>query len=271
MRVVVALVLAQLFFAAPALVTPARAQGQFEGVYTLSMAGLPIGKLTWRAHIGATDYTTSVSGRAVGIFTILLSGDGNVLVKGTMKDGRPQPLTYTSTDTRENEKTSVNITFDGSKVRDLKVIEPPPESDRVPITDAHKSDVIDPLSAFLIPGTRSDGLAPSSCQRTLPVFDGRRRFDLALSYRRLDKAAPEKGYTGPALVCAVKFIPISGHRSSSPLVEFLSKGRDIEIWFVPVAGTRLLAPIKLVVASVLGDMALRADQFETSPAFAPAP
>ena len=46
------------------------------------------------------------------------------------------------------------------------------------------------------------------------------------------------------------------------------EGRDIEVWFVPVAGTPLLAPVRLSVASALGNMVLRADQFETAPALA---
>ena len=85
---------------------------------------------------------------------------------------------------------------------------------------------------------------------------------------RLDKATPEKGYNGPALVCAAKLTPISGHRASSPLVKFILDGRDIEIWFVPIAGTQLLAPIRLSVASAVGTLLLRADQFETQPALA---
>ena len=111
-------------------------------------------------------------------------------------------------------------------------------------------------------------MAKAIIARDLNIFDGRRRYDIALSFRRLDKATPEKGYNGPALVCAARFSPISGHRASSPLVKFLLDGRDIEVWLVPIAGTPLLAPVRLSVASALGSMVLRADQFETTPALA---
>jgi hypothetical protein len=149
-------------------------------------------------------------------------------------------------------------------VRDLKIDETNPDTDRVPVTDAHKQDIADPLTALLLPASPGDPVAAAGCERKLSIFDGRRRFDLALSYRRKDKATPDKGYQGPALVCAVKFTPIAGHRASSPLLTFLIEGRDIEIWFVPVAGTRLLAPIRLSIASGIGTMLLRADQFDTS-------
>jgi Protein of unknown function (DUF3108) len=247
---------------------PAQAQGQFDANYTLSMAGISIGKLNWRTQIGASDYTISASGRTSGILSVLLSGEGHVSLKGTMRDGRSQSAIWSSIVARDDEKSIVNMTFEAGKVRELKVIEPPLEADRVPIVEAHKNSVIDPLSAFLIPASAGDPLQPSACQRDLNIFDGRRRYDIALSFRRLDKATPEKGYNGPALVCAARFSPISGHRASSPLVKFLLDGRDIEVWLVPIAGTPLLAPVRLSVASALGSMVLRADQFETTPALA---
>ena len=244
------------------------AQGQFDARYTLSMAGISIGKLSWKADIGAAEYSATASGRASGIFSILISGEGVVSVRGILKDGRPQPTSYVSAVTRDDEKTGSRMTIEAGKVRDLVVEEPTPETDRVPITDAHKQNIVDPLTAFLIPAGAGDPMTAATCQRSLAVFDGRRRYDLSLSFRRIDKVKADKGYAGPALVCAMKFNAIAGHRASSPLVKYLSEGRDMEVWFVPVAGTRALAPFKLSVASMLGNMVLQADQFETGPAIA---
>ncbi len=246
---------------------PASAQAQFDARYTLSMAGLAIGKLTWRTQLGASDYTTSASGGVSGFLSLLVRGEGTVTAKGRIKDGHPQPVSFVSAVVREDEKVNVEIGFDGSRVRDLKVEEPPLESDRVPIAQWHKSGVIDPLSAFLIPSPVSgpaDPVAREACERTLSMFDGRRRYDLALSFKRTDTIKGEGGAQKKALVCAVRFTPMSGHRSSSQLIKFLSEGRDIEVWLVPVAGTRILAPVRLSVASLVGHMVLQADQFETT-------
>jgi hypothetical protein len=246
----------------------AKAQTGFDATYTLSMAGISIGKLNWRAQINPNDYTIQASGRTSGILSVLVNGEGNVSLKGTMRDGRSQSATWSSKVTSRDELSIVTMTFEAGKVRDLTVIEPPPESDRVPINEAHKNSVIDPLSGFLIPAVAGDPLQPAACRRDLNIFDGRRRYDIALTFRRIDKATPEKGYNGPALVCAARLSPIAGHRASSPLVKYLLDGRDIEVWFVPVAGTPVLAPVRLSVASAIGNMVLRADQFETAPALA---
>jgi hypothetical protein len=244
-------------------ISPLRAQSQFDARYTLSMAGLSIGKLTWQTQLGVSDYTTSADGRVSGFLSLLVTGEGKVAVKGQMKDGRPQPASFSSAVVREDEKVNVQFGFDGFRVRDLKVDEPQPEDDRVPIADAHKTGVIDPLSAFLIPGM-ADPMAREGCERTLAMFDGRRRYDLALSFKRTDMIKGEGGTPRKVLVCSIKFTPMSGHRASSQLVKFLSEGREIEVWLVPVAGTRILAPVRLSVASLVGNMVLQADQFETS-------
>ena len=144
-----------------------------------------------------------------------------------------------------------------------EVDEPPPEADRVPIAESDKIGVIDPLSAFLIPGPL-DPMARVGCDRTLAMFDGRRRYDLALSFKRHDAVKGEGGAQKMVLVCQIRFTPMSGHRASSQFVKFLAEGRDIEVWLVPVTGTRILAPVRLAVASLIGNMVLQADQFETT-------
>ncbi len=260
-------VAAAVMLAATSVPHAAFAQGSFDARYTLSVNGFPLGKFTWQAQFGLADYNASATGRASGIFSMLLNGEGTVSVKGIVKDARPQATNYVSAFTREKEKSGVQMTLDAGRVRDLKIEETDPDTDRIPVTDAHKLDIADPLTALLLPAPASDPVSASACERKLSIFDGRRRFDLALSFRRNDKATPDKGYTGPALVCAVKFTPIAGHRASSPLLTFLIEGRDIEIWFVPVAGMRLLAPVRLSIASGIGTMLLRADQFETSAGF----
>lgn len=242
---------------------PAQAQGRFEGIYTLSMAGIPIGKLEWRARIGAPDYTMAAGGRTSGILSVLINGEGNVALKGIMQGGRSQSAVWASKLVSRDEQSIVNMTFEAGRVRELKVIEPPPEPDRVPLNEAHKNSVLDPLSAMIIPAAPGDPLQAQACKRDLNIFDGRRRYDVSMTFRRLDKATPEKGYNGPSLVCAARLTPIAGHRASSPLVKFVLENSDIEIWFVPVAGTPLLAPVRLSIASALGTLLLRADQFET--------
>ena len=50
-----------------------------------------------------------------------------------------------------------------------------------------------------------------------------------------------------------------------PLVKYLSEGREIEIALAPVAGTRLLAPFRVLIVSMLANLVIDANRFETTP------
>jgi hypothetical protein len=138
---------------------------------------------------------------------------------------------------------------------------------RVPITQAARTNVVDPLSAGLIlvaaPG---DVMNPESCNRTLPIFDARFRYDVVLSYLRTE-AAPKKteGYQGPVLVCQARYVPIAGHRTDRPQVQQLANNRELFVWLAPVAGTRVLVPIKVSIATGIGTMVVEATRFRAIP------
>jgi len=242
----------------------ARAQVRLEARYAVTMTGIPIGKATWTTSIGADHYDAAASGRASGLLAVLVSGEGSINVEGAVRDGRLLPTNFTSKITREEERSEFKMVLDNGDVTQLDATAPLKEDDRVPVTDADRKGIIDPISAMLIPvaGTGTV-LAQEACQRTLPIFDGRRRYDLALSFKRMDKVKAAKGYAGAVVVCAVALKPVAGYRTSSRLVKLLS-GRDIELWLAPIADTRVLGPFRLSIASMVGSMVIQAIRFETT-------
>jgi hypothetical protein len=102
------------------------------------------------------------------------------------------------------------------------------------------------------------------CRHTLPIFDGQQRYDLKLAFKRMDKVTAERGYAGPVVVCSVSYEPIAGHRPSTRLIKYLSEGREMEITLAPIAGTRLLAPFRMLVESALANLVIEANQFEVT-------
>lgn len=254
---------ATLIALACGLSIPAQAQGKLEARYGVSMTGITIGKAALSVDIGDGRYATSASGRASGLLSVLVNGEGTVAAQGAIKDGRAVPAAYTSAITRDDEKTELKMALDNGAVTNLTAETAAPAPDRVPLREAHRKGVIDPLSALLVPMTGAfDVLAADTCNRTLPIFDGRRRYDLKLSFKRMDQVKVERGYAGPVVVCSMVFQAQAGHRASSTLVKYLSEGRDMELWFAPIAGTRLIAPFRASVASMLGNVVVQATQFE---------
>jgi hypothetical protein len=250
-----------------AIAGAAQAQTKFEARYGIAFAGIPIGKGEWTVEIRPDAYTMTATGSASGLITALISGEGEIGARGTVRDGKLSPSHFTALLKRDDEKSETRMTLDNGQVKEIAPVIERVDKTRVPVSDAHRSGVTDPLSAMMIPAT----LDAQACQRTLSIFDGRRRFDLKLSFKRMDKVKADKGYSGPAVVCATEFRAIAGHRADSALAKYLTEGREIEIWLAPVAGTQSLAPFRLSIASMIGNMVIAATRFEATPALAKAP
>jgi hypothetical protein len=248
---------------AAAALTAARAQGKLEVRYEATLAGIPIGKGSWVVEIGDTHYSAAASGVTTGLVRVFTGGEGSSAVQGVVSDGKLVPAIYNATirTTHKTDKTRL-VVADGN-VKEFTV-DPPVDGDpeRVPITEANEHGIIDPMSGSLLqvsgPG---DMLTPETCQRTLAVFDGRLRYDLALAYKRIEQVKADKGYSGPALVCAVYFTPVAGFIPSRTAVKYIAKLRDIEVWLAPIAGTRVLAPFRFQGPTPIGQFRLEARQF----------
>jgi hypothetical protein len=132
------------------------------------------------------------------------------------------------------------------------------------VTDAERRGVADPLTAVLLsakPG--SDPMTSAACAQRLAIFDGQRRYNLALSYSRMEKFKAQRGYSGPSLVCGVVLEPIAGYRADSLLVKYVGGKRDMELWFAPIEGTAIIAPIRVLMPTLIGTLKIEADQFES--------
>jgi len=254
---------AAVLLLAAAASAPAHAQGRFEARYSVTIAGIPVGQGAWVGEIAQTQYTTAASGRVSGIARVLTDGEGFGAARGHVNAGRLVPSSYAVTVTADHRPDEVRMAFARGGVKELQVEPPTPYSpDRVPVTDAHRRGVVDPLSAGLVPvGGTGEVLAPEACARTVQIFDGRQRYDLALSFKRMDQVKAVKGYEGPVVVCMVAYRPLAGHRPDRPAVRQLAESRDMEIWFAPVAGTRFLAPFRISMPTMIGTAVLEAEQF----------
>ena len=251
---------------AAALPAAALAQGKLEAHYTVTLAGIPIGKGDWTIEIADTHYSASVNGTTTGLMRVLTEGEGSTVARGTLSAGRVQSSTYASTVKSRKKKDEVRVTLDKGSVKDTSA-DPPPDHDRerVPVSEADLQNVFDPMSASLLatPGN-GNPLSAEACQRTLPIFDGRLRYDLQLAFKRMDTVKAEKGYSGPVVVCAVYFTPIGGYIPSRAAIRYIAKQRDMEIWLAPVVGTRVLVPFRVQGPTPIGEAVMEATQFVTA-------
>jgi hypothetical protein len=243
--------------------TPAQAQGKLEATYMATLAGIPIGKGHWTIDIADDRYTATASGATAGLLRIFTSGAGNSTARGAMIAGKPAPANFIASVTADKSVEEFRMKLESGDVKELSVVPPPsPNPEQVPLTEAHRRGVMDPMSASLIPVPgKSNPMGPEACQRTLAVFDGRMRYDLQLAYKRVDEISPDKGYSGPSVVCAVYFVPLAGHNPQRSAIKYLVNLREMEMWLAPIAGTRLVVPFRLAIPTPIGLGIMQATEF----------
>jgi Protein of unknown function (DUF3108) len=244
----------------------AHAQTKLTARYALSLADIGIGEGDWAVEIGKDRYTTQSSGRFFGVWRVMLGSDIAATARGTTAQGHLAPTSYEANFSWDDDVEDVRMTFHDGLVSEFETKPPAPAGpDRIPVAAAQLRGVVDPLTAGLVamPGA-GDLLAPSACRRTLPIFDGSHRFDMALSFKRMDTVKMEAGYQGPAVVCAMTYRPLAGYTPGAFRVNYLKANHDMEMWFAPIAGTRMLAVIRISIPTMLGTAVLKAVRFESA-------
>jgi Protein of unknown function (DUF3108) len=246
---------------------PGFAQGKLDARYSVTLGGLPIGRGAWVIDIADDQFSAAASGTTAGLMQVFASGQGQSAARGGVSGGQLVPSTYASSIVSDKKYDEVRMVITSGTVKEF-VADPPtvPNPDRVPVTEAHRRGVSDPMTASLmrVPGN-GDTAVPQACQRTLSIFDGRMRYDLKLAFKRLDHVKTEKGYQGPAVVCAVYFSPVAGHIPDRAALKYLMGLRDIELWLAPIAGTRVMVPYRVSVPTPFGIGIMQATQFVSVP------
>lgn len=180
--------------------------------YEITYLGITIGSVEW--HIDLTDdqYSIAVSGEVNGMMSVLINGRGSGTTRSVVSNGRASAANFEAHVVTSAEDDTISMSIQSGAVRTLLATPPfPPTPKRVPLTADTLRNVIDPLSAtFVLAG--STEIASDACMPRLPVFDGRRRYDVDLSFKRTEKIEINPDYRGIATVCSARLVPIAGHR-----------------------------------------------------------
>jgi hypothetical protein len=237
----------------------------FSADYGIYLAGLTIGQADVASTIDGERYKLDVSAKLTGLVGVFVNGRGVATSTGAVANGRVVPATFAVTSRNSSESRTVRMGLQSGNVAAVDVTPPiEPHPDRVPVADGHRRGVVDPVSALIMPMTAAEALDPAQCNRTIPVFDGASRFNVVLSHegrRTVDKA----GYKGDVLVCRARWVPISGHRPSRAAVKFMAENQNMSVWLAPLDGTRVLAPLRIAVETMVGMSVIEATRWELSP------
>ena len=259
-------------FAAAALLwlspQAAFAQGRLDAQYEASLSGIPVGKGSWAIEIGDDQFSAAAQGGTSGLLKAFSGGTGTGASQGRVVNGALVANAYTATTNTSKKAETIRLVLANGGVKDFSIEpEPPVDPDRIVVTDAHRKNVLDPMTGAMIrvPGN-GEVLTPEACRTGAGIFDGRLRYDLKLDFKRMETVKAERGYHGPAVVCAIYFTPVAGYIPDRPVIKWLATQRSMEIAFVPIAGTRVLVPFRMTIPTPFGPAILEATSFVTTAA-----
>ncbi len=260
---------ALLALAGSGVAASAHADGRLEARYTLSLAGLELGKAALLLEVDERSYTASGSARLTGMAQAVSSGKGTAGARGAIARGELEPRAFAMEAESDRKAEAIRLVMSRDTVTEMRVEPPVSESpDRIPVTDKDKKGVLDPMSAalILVPGSGGETLSAKACERVLSIFDGRQRYDLQLSYERMEDVKAEKGgYAGPSVVCRIAYRPVAGHKPNRSGVKYMMNNKEMFVWLAPIAGTRILAPFRASVNTAIGVAQIQAESFVSEP------
>lgn len=259
-----------LLAATPAQPSPAakgaQASRQLRLHYSISLIGLPLGTASVSGVVGPATYRLEANGRLTGLAGVIVNSKGAATATGSLAGGHVNPSTFAATAATSNYLLTIRMAMAGGMAEKVEITPPYVQRpDRVPLSDADRRGIIDPLSSFVmaVPGSE-DPIGPAACNRTLPLFDGGVRFDITLAFTGI-RQVNGPGYAGPVAVCSARYRPIAGHRPDRPGTKFMVNNKEMEVWLAPVGGTRFVVPYRVSVLSMIGTTVIEATEFDIGP------
>lgn len=215
-----------------------------------------IGHFAFRSDLEGEAYTLAANAK---IDTAVFDYRGKMSSSGLVRAADAKPARHKFSWRQKaflgkKKKKSLSIAFNGAGATKVDFV---PHQDRskkkgiVKVRPEHLENVLDPLSGIL---ALSIGDFDRPCDRRLPIFDGKQRFDLVFSQRRRTQ-----GRAAPA-VCHVRLIAISGHKKGEGADSIING--DIEVVLQPVPKANILVPYRVTVPTILGSAVLASEEVD---------
>lgn len=200
--------------------------------------GLRVMKANVTAAMGAAGYEASSEFRTAGLAGFFKDARIQAVAKGALDAGRVAPASYAHQNLASKKKRKIEIDFTGAEV-EARVDPPFGSLGEPPATPAQRREALDPIGVFL-----QIAIAPAAepCKRTLPVFDGKRRYNL-----RFEPAGRERlelrGFQGDSAKCHIYYEPVAGFDADELEAPEVYE-RPITMWLADVGGG-FLAPVRI--------------------------
>ena len=232
--------------------------------YTLAFGGFEVGKYQFQSLSDGKTYTVSSNASVSALFGAF-SWKGAIEAKGSVEAGAPHPAAYQMNFKAKAKDGSVKLKFDKAGVATVTLLpNKPPSPEAVPVKPEHMKSVFDPMTAIL---AMTHPQAGNPCNQTVPIFDGKARFDLQMSLKGEQRLTEKKPSGQPAnlVVCKVHYVPVAGHKPKdfvNPWVDYSA----IEISLRPIPSANVYVPYRVSIPTSLGAAVMTVEQIDITAA-----
>jgi len=235
---------------------------KFKADYAAYLSGVPIGKATLSGTFDGPTYRLDGYGKLTGLAGVVYDYTASASSAGQLQAGAAEPRAFSVNATDGDKTATVRMTMNRKGVNRLKLTPPIPKAwynhpKRVKVTEAHTKNTLDPMSALIVAGNTPNGIDKRACNRTVPVYNGRERFDVKLEFLRFETISSKYIPGNQVLVCGAHYQAIAGHRSDKEEVKMAEK-IQVEVKLAPVEGSDLLLPYRITIPTPIGQAVIQA-------------
>lgn len=210
--------------------------------YQIYFGGLNVMKVGVELGLAPDAYDVQARTETVGLTGYLAPWTSSIVTRGEIDGGRVEPLEHRVDGQYRGKQRLIEIGFTDGEVTGLR-LEPPAEKDpREEIPAALRRGALDPASAvFALVRVMGEG---KGCAGRIPVFDGRRRYDIVVVEKGRETLAPNNysAFQGGTTRCDFHVEPL---KIDSP--DYKRRFRSGRAWFAEVFPGRPLVPVRIEV------------------------
>jgi hypothetical protein len=240
--------------------------------YKIYIGGLEALAATATIASDPTRYDVEIKASTAGAIGRIFPWTIHIGSRGNVSGDRLQPVEHAQISNFQGKDRSVTLVYDGKGgFLERRVVPDAQEDARDPVPEEMTRDTLDIVSGILA-GLRTVDRT-GSCAGRVPVFDGRRRFDLVYSddgHERLE-ASGASAYEGDALRCAVNVEPVAGFWRKNQKKFFTRRvnGEDqvvpIAVYVARVGAAKVEVPVRIESASPFGPLVLNLQSVRDAP------
>ncbi|MGD9765758.1 MAG: DUF3108 domain-containing protein [Candidatus Binatia bacterium] len=239
---------------------PARAAAAPRGValdYEVRYGPFEVLEVSAITRLDGDRYETSSALRTVGIIGLLFPWSATAATDGRRAGGALRPVRHRSEGTYRESRRTVELDYDETGGVQSRIVPPSDAENRDTVPADMLPGTIDPLTASLAAIERE-------CRGTLNVFDGRRRYDMALEERGLAPVPSDRAvYQGDARHCRANIAPLAGFWRPSARQD--ERPTHLDVWIAPPRPGLLAVPVYLELSSPRGTLGVHLVRAEPLP------